>query len=66
MRIVYPNLQEAMNDRGVSAKDLAALIDHSEEIVQLKLQGVREWTLVEAIMICRYLQCPDLRKLFLR
>ena len=66
MRTVYPNLHAAMSDRGVSVSDIAKLIDKSEEIVNLKLIGVREWTLLEAVAICRYLQCPDLRNLFLR
>lgn len=66
MKIVYPNLQIAMVDGGVTVSELAKIIDKSEEIVQLKLSGVRGWTLLEAVTICRHLEHPDLRKLFLR
>ena len=66
MTTVYPNLQAAMSRRGVTIRDLAEIIDKSEEIVHLKLRGVREWTLPEALAICRYLNYPDFRKLFLR
>lgn len=66
MIVAYPNLQTAMDQRGVSVADLAKLIDRSEEIVHLKLRGVREWTLSEALAICRYFQYSDFRSLFLR
>ena len=66
MQCVYTNLSIAMREQDVSVKDLAVLIDKSEEIVCLKLQGIREWTLSEAIAISRYLQYPDFKKLFLR
>lgn len=66
MRTVYPNLQAALVDRGVTVSDLSKIIARSEEIIQLKLLGVREWTLLEAVTICRHLAYPDFRKLFLR
>ena len=66
MRIVYPNLQAAMEQRGASIKNLADVIGLSEEIVHLKMRGVRDWTLSEALAICRYLHNPDFRNLFLR
>ena len=66
MDSLYPNLQAAMKERGVSAANLAEVIGFSEEIVHLKMRGVREWTLLEALTICRYLHYPDFRNLFLR
>ena len=66
MDSLFPNLHAALKKRGVSIKDLAEVIGRSEEIVHLKLRGVREWTLLEALEICRYLQYPDLKTLFLR
>ena len=66
MRTVYPNLQAAMSDEGVSVHDLSELLGKSEEIVKLKLMGIRDWSLNEAVTICRYLLHPDLRVLFLR
>lgn len=66
MRVVYPNLLVAMDNGGVTVSDLARIVSKSEEIVNLKLMGVREWTLLEAVTICRFFSYPDLRKLFLR
>lgn len=66
MDSLYPNLDAAMATRGISIGNLAEIIGRSEEIVHLKLRGVRDWTLSEAVAICRYLQYSDLKKLFLR
>lgn len=66
MYSLYPNLNAAMEAHGVSIENLAKIIGRSEEIVRLKLRGVREWSLSEAVTICRYLQYHDLKKLFLR
>jgi DNA-binding Xre family transcriptional regulator len=66
MQTVYPNLCAAMKQRGASVKNLADVIGVSEEIVHLKMRGVRDWTLSEALAICRYLRYPDFRNLFLR
>ena len=66
MNSLFPNLQAAMVQRGASIKNIADAIGLSEEITILKMSGVREWTLSEALTICRYLQYPDFRKLFLR
>lgn len=66
MQTVYPNLWAAMTQRGVSIKNIADLLGLSDEIVHLKMRGVRDWTLTEALAICRYLHCPDFRNLFLR
>lgn len=66
MNSLFPNLQAAMERRGASIKDLADAIGLSEEIATLKMRGAQEWTLSEALAICRYLHCPDLRNLFLR
>jgi hypothetical protein len=66
MKTVYPNLHQAMLDRGVTVNQIAEAISQSEEIVYLKLLGVREWNLLEAVTICRLLQYPDLKQLFLR
>lgn len=66
MTSLYPNLDAAMAAQGVSIENLAETIGRSEEIVRLKLQGVQEWSLSEAVTICRYLQYHDLKHLFLR
>ena len=66
MDSLYPNLNMAMEKHDLSIGNLAKIIGRSEKIVQLKLRGVQEWTLTEAVTICRYFQCHDLKKLFLR
>lgn len=66
MDSLFPTLQAAMEQRGASVKSLADAIGLSEEVVHLKLGGVLEWTLLEALAICRYLHYPDFRSLFLR
>jgi DNA-binding Xre family transcriptional regulator len=66
MDSLFPNLRATMKQRGVSIKMLADVIGRSEEIVHLKMRGVQEWTLKEALEICRYLQCSDFKSLFLR
>ena len=66
MNSLFPNLVAAMEQRGVSNKNLADAIGLSEDVVLFKMQGVLDWTLVEALTICRYLHCTDLKFLFLR
>lgn len=66
MNSLFPNLQAAMTQRGASIKNLADAIGVSEDVVNLKMSGVRDWTLTEALAICRYLHYPDFRSLFLR
>ena len=66
MKLKYPNLQKAMRERKVTVGDLSRVTGVSEEIIYLKLQGIREWSILEATAICRYLQYPDLKTLFLR
>ena len=66
MNMKYPNLQKAMREQRVTVLDLSRLVGVSEEIIYLKLQGIREWSILEATAICRYLQYPDLKTLFLR
>jgi hypothetical protein len=66
MNVVYPNLHKAMLERGVTVNQIAEAVSLSEDIVHLKLLGVREWSLLEAVTICRLLQYSDLKQLFLR
>lgn len=63
---LYPNLQARMASRGVSVEKLAEAIGLSEDTLCEKLEGILEWTLTEAVSICRFLEHPDIRVLFLR
>jgi DNA-binding Xre family transcriptional regulator len=66
MNSLFPNLVAAMEQRGVSNKNLAEAIGLSEDVVSFKMQGVVDWTLVEALTICQFLRFTDLKLLFLR
>lgn len=66
MNSLFPNLHAAMDKRGVTTANLAKAIGRSEVIIQLKLRGVQDWTLTEALAICSYLNHSDLKFLFLR
>lgn len=64
--MVYPNLEKAMIDKGISLAELGELIGLSLGAMSLKTQGVAEWTLTEAIVLCNRLNYSDITKLFLR
>lgn len=66
MYSLYPNLGAAMDARGLSIRNISEIIGRSEIVVHLKMRGIQEWSLSEAVAICRYLQYPDLKTLFLR
>lgn len=66
MNSLFPNLVAAMEQRGVSNKNLADAIGLSEDTVMFKMQGIMDWTLTEALALCNYLNYTDLRFLFLR
>lgn len=66
MDYLYPILQKTLETKGVSIESLAVIAGCGEKQVQLKLMGVLEWSLTEAVEICRYLQYPDIKTLFLR
>lgn len=64
--MVYPNLMKAMDECGVSITDLAELTGESVGAVSLKTQGIVEWTLTEALLLCNRFNYTDIKKLFLR
>ena len=66
MATLYPNLNEAMLSHGLTFDDLAAITGRSVEEVSRKMDGTHEWSIYDAVLICRYLRYPDLRSLFLR
>lgn len=66
MNSLFPNLLAVMEKNGITVENLAKALGHSENVVQLKLSGVLDWTLTEALMICSYLNHYDLKLLFLR
>lgn len=63
---VYPTLVKEMEEHGLTADDIGDLIGDTGPAVKLRLQGVAEWTLTEAILLCHTFDYSDIRELFLR
>jgi hypothetical protein len=55
-----------MEDHSLTTRDIADIIGDNVGSVSLKLQGVIEWTLSEAVLLCHHFDYSDVRKLFLR
>lgn len=66
MATLYPNLNAAMVSHGLTFDDLATITGRSVEDVSRKMDGTLEWSIYDAVLICRYLQHSDLNSLFLR
>lgn len=66
MITVYPVLRQRMREHGVSDKELAAVAGISRIAYQLKMWGIKRWTLTEAVKICGFFRCPDAEHLFVR
>ena len=62
----YPNLAKAMDERGFTVADLAALIGDTVGSVSMKIQGITEWTLTDALILYNTFNYSDITKLFLR
>ena len=66
MDYIYPNLCQELNKARVSEACLARFLDTSEESIRNKLSGSESWLLSEAVNICRLLNNPNIRFLFLQ
>ena len=66
MPTLYPNLKSMMRETGLTQEDLATITGRSVEDVSRKMDGTLEWSIYDAVLICRYLRYPDLRLLFVR
>ena len=66
MATLYPNLKTTMIESGLTCDDLAEITGRSVEEVSLKMAGTLEWSIYDAVLICRFLRYSDLRTLFLR
>jgi hypothetical protein len=54
------NLSDLMLERGVSAHELAKLIDNSDDMFGLKLRGALPWDLTDVVAICRHFGTVDI------
>ena len=66
MITVYPVLRQRMKEQGVSGKELAAVAGITRIAFQLKMWGIKRWTLTEAVRICCFFRTPDAEHLFVR
>ena len=53
------NLRNLMLERGVSAHDLAKLINNSDDEFNLKLRGTLPWDLTDVVAICHHFGTVD-------
>lgn len=62
---VYPNLSDRLHSYNVSYDNLARILNMSESLLSLKMQGLSPWKLWEVVQICILLETPDVNILFL-
>ena len=66
MITVFPVLRQLMQKHGVKKKELAAVLGITRIAVQLKMWGIKRWTLTDAVKICGFFSYPDAEHLFVR
>lgn len=66
MITVYPVLRQRMKEHDVTSRELAAVIGDNPIAFQLKILGIRRWTLTDAVKICGFFSCPNAEHLFVR
>ena len=66
MITVYPVLRQRMREHGISSKELAAVTGITRIAFQLKMWGIKQWSLCEAVRICCFFRTPDAEHLFVR
>lgn len=66
MITVYPNLRQRMKEIGVTDRELAKELGISRISFQLKMWGIRGWTLTDAVRLCAFFRTPDAEHLFVR
>lgn len=64
MITVYPVLRQRMRDCEVSHKALAAIADVDIISLHLKMIGIKQWKLSEALRICCFFRTHDVEHLF--
>jgi hypothetical protein len=55
-----------MREHGVSNRELAAVLEVSRIALQLKMWGIKGWTLTDAVRLCAFFNTPDAEHLFVR
>lgn len=66
MITVYPVIRQRMKDFEVTNRELAAILGISLIAFQLKMWGIKRWTLTDAVRLCGFFNTPDAERLFVR
>ena len=66
MITVYPVIRQRMKDFEVTNRELAAILGISLIAFQLKMWGIKRWTLTDAVRLCGFFDTPDAERLFVR
>ena len=66
MDSVFPNIDSELKKRKLHYRDLARAAEMSELQMYRRLRGHSKWQLVEAMKVCRFLDCYDIDTLFAR
>lgn len=66
MITLYPSLRQQMELHGVSAAELAAVAGVNVFVFYLKMYGIKQWTLAEALKISCFFRTPDIEQVFVR
>ena len=66
MITVYPHLRQRMEEIRVTDRELARELGISRISFQLKMWGIKGWTLTDAVRLCAFFRTPDAEHLFVR
>lgn len=66
MDSVFPNLDIELRKRNMNYRELARVAEVSELQMYRRLRGQTKWQLLEAMKVCRFLECYDINTLFAR
>ena len=66
MITVYPVIRQRMKDFEVTNRELATILGMSLIEFQLKMWGIKRWTLTDAVRLCGFFNTPDAEHLFVR
>lgn len=66
MVTVYPVIRQRMEDFEVTSKELARILGINWIAFQLKMWGIKRWTLTDVVRLCGFFNTPDAEHLFVR
>ena len=66
MITVYPVIRQRMRDFEVTDRELARILGISWIAFQLKMWGIKQWTLPDVVKLCGFFNTPNAEHLFVR